>query len=114
MSPQQYLPSVGITKKAHRKRARYDSGEDLIDPSEMFGGGGMSGFGGGGGMQIDPEMLFNMMGAGGRGGFQFASGGAPFGGASFGGSPFGSAYGGPGMGSSGRSRGGQFSGGYPF
>jgi len=43
------------------KRARYDSGEDLVDPSDMFGGGG-GGFGGGGGMQgmnIDPEMLFN-------------------------------------------------------
>lgn len=42
------------------KRQRYDSGEDLIDPSEMFGGGG-GGFGGGGmqGMNIDPEMLFN-------------------------------------------------------
>lgn len=42
-----------------QKRARYDSGEDLIDPSEMFGGGG-GGFGGmggmGGGVQIDPEM----------------------------------------------------------
>lgn len=50
-----------------QKRARYDSGEDLIDPSEMFGGGGGGGMGGhpfgggmgGGGMQIDPEMLFN-------------------------------------------------------
>lgn len=44
------------------KRQRYDSGEDLIDPSEMFGGGmGGSPFGGGmgGGVQIDPEMLFN-------------------------------------------------------
>lgn len=37
-----------------QKRERYDSGEDLIDPSEMFGGGGMGG--GMGGMQIDPEM----------------------------------------------------------
>lgn len=38
-----------------QKRARYDSGEDLIDPADMFNGGG--GFGGpGGGMQIDPEM----------------------------------------------------------
>ncbi|MCJ1248601.1 hypothetical protein MMC30_005819 [Trapelia coarctata] len=68
-----------------QKRARYDSGEDLIDPSEMFGGG-MGGFGGGG-MQIDPEMLFNMMGgAGGMGGqggptFSFSTGGGnPFGG----------------------------------
>lgn len=70
------------------KRARYDSGEDLIDPSEMFnGGGGMGGhpFGGQGGMGgIDPEMLFSMfgggggMGGGGRGGgpqFSFSSGG---------------------------------------
>lgn len=55
------------------KRARYDSGEDLIDPSEMYGGmGGM-----GGGVQIDPEMLFNMMGGrgGGGGGFEFGGGG---------------------------------------
>ena len=59
------------------KRERYDSGADLIDPSEMFGGAGGSPFGGmgggmgGGGVQIDPEMLFNMMngmGGGGRGG----------------------------------------------
>ena len=68
-----------------QKRARYDSGEDLIDPSEMFSGG-MGGFGGGG-MQIDPEMLFNMMngggGMGGHGGptFTFSTGGGnPFGG----------------------------------
>ncbi len=75
-----------------QKRERYDSGADLIDPSEMFGGGGMpggmGGFGGGmgGGVQIDPEMLFNMMGGMGGGGqrgggtggmphFQFQSGG---------------------------------------
>ena len=38
-----------------RKRARYDSGEDLIDPSDMFGGGGMHG-GMGGGVEIDPAM----------------------------------------------------------
>lgn len=73
-----------------QKRERYDSGADLIDPAEAFGGGfggGMGGFGGGG-MQIDPEMLFNMMGGGmggGRGGgggpqFHFSSGGSPFGG----------------------------------
>jgi DnaJ family protein C protein 7 len=50
------------------KRARYDSGEDLIDPSEQFGGGG---FGGGMGSQIDPEVLFQMFGGqmGGGGGF---------------------------------------------
>jgi len=61
------------------KRARYDSGEDLIDPMEGFGGGGM-----GGGMQIDPEILMQMFGAqmgsgggrGGAGGFHgFGSGG---------------------------------------
>ena len=70
------------------KRQRYDSGEDLIDPSEMFGGGGggMGGFNMGG-AGIDPEMLFNMMGQGGgmggRGGptFSFSTGGgSPFGG----------------------------------
>lgn len=66
------------------KRARYDSGEDLVDPSDMFGGGGGgAGFHGGmGGMGISPEMLFNMMGAqGGGGGFSFGSGagGSPFG-----------------------------------
>ena len=80
-----------------QKRARYDSGEDLIDPSEMFsGGGGMPGSFGG----IDPEILMNMMGGmggGGRGGggptFSFSTGG---------GSPFGSA--------GGRQRGG---GGFP-
>ena len=74
-----------------QKRERYDSGADLIDPADAFGGGfpggmgGMGGFGGGGGggVQIDPEMLFNMMnGGGGRGGggFSFSSGGSPFGG----------------------------------
>ena len=79
-----------------QKRQRYDSGEDLIDPSEMFGGmgggGGMSGFN----MGVDPEILLNMMGQGGgmggRGGptFTFSTGG---------GSPFG------GMGGGGRQRG---------
>jgi tetratricopeptide (TPR) repeat protein len=38
-----------------QKRQRYDSGEDLIDPADMFGGGGFPG-GMGGGVQIDPEM----------------------------------------------------------
>lgn len=94
------------------KRARYDSGEDLIDPSEMFaqqGGGFPMGGMGGGGMNISPEMLFNMMGSqggGGGGGFTFTTGGA--GGAS----PFGAAGGG------GRSRqrggGGGFPGGFGF
>jgi tetratricopeptide (TPR) repeat protein len=36
-----------------QKRARYDSGEDLIDPSDMFGGGGGMPNGMGG---IDPEI----------------------------------------------------------
>ena len=70
------------------KRSRYDRGEDLIDPSEMFAQqGGMGGFpmgGGMGGVQLDPEMLFNMMGngGGGGGGFTFTTGGGgmPFGG----------------------------------
>jgi DnaJ homolog subfamily C member 7 len=76
------------------KRQRYDSGVDLMEPGEMFGGGGGHGnpFGGGG-MQLDPEMLFNMMnggmGGGGRGGgmphFSFQQGG---GGARGGGFPF--------------------------
>ncbi|EOD51666.1 Tetratricopeptide TPR-1 [Neofusicoccum parvum] len=86
-----------------QKRARYDSGEDLMDPADMFGGGGFGGgMGGGmgGGVNISPEMLFNMMGGGmgggggGFGGFQGHAGGFP-GGA--------------------RGRGGpQFSGGFPF
>ena len=66
-----------------QKRERYDSGVDLMDPADAFGGGGgfHGGFGGGG-VQIDPEMLFNMMGGGrpgggggGGGGFPFATGG---------------------------------------
>ena len=86
-----------------QKRQRYDSGEDLIDPSEMFGGmGGHGGFNAGG---IDPSVLFEMMNGGGMGGgggggsgptFTFSTGG--------GGSPFG------GMGGGGRQRGG---GGFP-
>ena len=76
-----------------QKRARYDSGEDLIDPSEMFGGaaGGAGGFPMGA-QGIDPEMLFNMMNGGGGGGggggpsFTFSTGG--------GGHPFASAGGG--------------------
>ncbi|KAI4177111.1 MAG: hypothetical protein LQ343_000593 [Gyalolechia ehrenbergii] len=90
------------------KRARYDSGEDLIDPSEMFSRGGPGGFpmggAGMGGMGISPEMLFNMMGqqgmGGGGGGFTFSTGG---------GSPFGSAGGARG----GRSRGAGGAGGFP-
>ena len=71
------------------KRTRYDNGDDLIDPGEMFSGG-MGGFGGGGGVQIDPEILFNMMpgmgggmGGGSRGPtFTFSTGGSQFGGSS--------------------------------
>ncbi|PSK38154.1 DnaJ subfamily C member 7 [Elsinoe australis] len=59
------------------KRARYDSGEDLIDPSDMFGGGGgMGGMGGGMG-GIPPEMLFNMFGGGGGMGGMGGGGGGP-------------------------------------
>lgn len=38
------------------KRERYDSGVDLMEPGEQFGGGGFGGMGGGmgGGVQIDP------------------------------------------------------------
>lgn len=81
-----------------QKRQIYDSGADLMEPG-MGGTGGhpFGGMGGmGGGVQIDPEMLFNMMG-GGMGGGQ--RGGFPGGGFSF-------SSGGPGMG------GGR--GGFPF
>ncbi|KAI5200793.1 TPR-like protein [Aureobasidium subglaciale] len=64
------------------KRARYDSGEDLIDPSEQFGGGGFGGMGGGMGSQIDPEVLFQMfggqMGGGMGGGGRRGGGGGGF------------------------------------
>lgn len=63
-----------------QKRARYDSGEDLIDPSEMFGGGGMGGGMAGG---IDPEILFSMMNGGASfGGAQGFGGGGGYGGRS--------------------------------
>ncbi|PVH94658.1 TPR-like protein [Periconia macrospinosa] len=89
-----------------QKRARYDSGEDLMEPE-------MGGFPGGGGMGgIDPEILMQMFGGGmgggmgggrgGGGGFSFSSGG--------GGSPFGGMGGMPGGGQ----RGQQFPGGFPF
>jgi len=75
------------------RRARYDSGEDLMDPMMGMGGGGFPGGGGmGGGMHIDPEILLNMMGGmggmgGGRaGGPQFFNAGGGGGG---GASPFG-------------------------
>ena len=62
-----------------QKRERYDSGVDLMDPSEQYGGGNP--FGAGGGVQIDPSMLFNFMnGGGGGGGFSFQTGGSGFGG----------------------------------
>lgn len=48
-----------------QKRERYDSGVDLMEPGEGFGGGGFPGGGmggmGGGMGGIDPEMLFNMV-----------------------------------------------------
>jgi DnaJ family protein C protein 7 len=58
-----------------QKRARYDNGDDLMDPSDMFSGGG----GGGGDAGIDPSIFFNMMNGGGGGGFG-GGGGHPFGG----------------------------------
>ncbi|KAL8873831.1 MAG: hypothetical protein Q9174_000760 [Haloplaca sp. 1 TL-2023] len=90
-----------------KKRQAYDNGDDLVDPHEMFsqGGGGFPMGGGMGGMGIDPEMLFNMMGQGGGGmgggGFTFSTGG---------GSPFG----GGGSSRGGRTRGGGFPGGFSF
>lgn len=68
-----------------QKRQMYDSGADLMEPGMGgMGGfpGGFGGMGGGGGVQIDPEMLFNMMGGmggmgGGRGGGGFGGGGMP-------------------------------------
>jgi DnaJ family protein C protein 7 len=99
-------PMSAANQNSARKRQRYDSGADLLDPMEAAGFGGMGG--GMGGVQIDPEMLFNMMGGmGGMGGGRQGGGGFP-GGFSFstggGGSPFG------GMGGGGGRRGG----GYPF
>ncbi|CAG9937535.1 unnamed protein product [Clonostachys rosea f. rosea IK726] len=61
-----------------QKRAAYDNGDDLMDPSDFGGmGGGMGG--------IDPEILFSMMGGqGGFGGGGFRGGGGGFpGGARF-------------------------------
>jgi len=99
-----------------QKRARYDSGEDLIDPSEMFGGGHGHPFGGGGGGGgIDPEILMQMFGGGmgggmgggrpGGGGFHFNTGG---------GSPFGGMGGMPGGMPGGGRRGQGPPGGFPF
>ncbi|ATY63781.1 DNAJ domain containing [Cordyceps militaris] len=58
-----------------QKRASYDNGDDLLDPSDMFGGGMGGGMGG-----IDPEILFSMMGQ--QGGFH-GGGGFPGGGRGF-------------------------------
>ena len=86
-----------------QKRARYDSGEDLMDPSDMFGGGGGGGMHGG----IDPEILFSMMGnQGGFGGGGFGGGGGGFPGGGGGGFHFNQGGGG------GRQRG--FPGGFQF
>ncbi|ERF76193.1 hypothetical protein EPUS_07393 [Endocarpon pusillum Z07020] len=76
-----------------QKRERYDSGADL---EEMMGAGGhpFASGGMGGGVQIDPEMIFQMFGQGGGmggmpgmggggsrgGGFRFSTGGAGGGG----------------------------------
>ena len=74
------LQEANETLSDPQKRQRYDSGVDLMEPGGGMGGF-QGGFGGGGGVQIDPEMLFNMMGGGmgggGRpgGGFQFNTGG---------------------------------------
>ncbi|KAL5113274.1 hypothetical protein ACEQ8H_008866 [Pleosporales sp. CAS-2024a] len=97
-----------------QKRARYDSGEDLIDPSDMFGGGGGGGgFGGAGG--IDPEILMQMFGSMGGGGMGGMGGGRPGGGgfhfsSSGGGNPFGGMGGMPGS----QRRGQGPPGGFPF
>jgi len=79
-----------------QKRERYDSGVDLMEPGEGFGGGspfGGMGGGMGGGVQIDPEVLFNMMGGGGGrgggGGFSFGGGMPRQGRGGGGGFPFG-------------------------
>ncbi|KAI5465495.1 hypothetical protein BGZ63DRAFT_349178 [Mariannaea sp. PMI_226] len=89
------------------KRARYDNGDDLIDPNDMFGGGGMGGGMGG----IDPEILFSMMGnqgfGGGGGGFRSA-GGFPGGAGGF---PGGANFN---FGGDGRSRGGFNAGNFHF
>ncbi|KOS19271.1 DnaJ -like protein subfamily C member 7 -like protein [Escovopsis weberi] len=101
-----------------QKRARYDNGDDLLDPSDMFSSGGMGGGMGG----IDPEILFSMMGnqggfgGGGGGGFRSA-GGFPGGGGGFGGAggfPGGASFNFGNAGAGGRSRGGFGGAGFPF
>ncbi|KAI9891097.1 MAG: hypothetical protein M1814_003296 [Vezdaea aestivalis] len=70
--------SANQTSVSNRKKGAYDRGDDLIDPHDMFsGGGGMhGGHGGHGGMAMDAEMLFNMMN-GGMGGMPGGMGGMP-------------------------------------
>lgn len=106
------VPDAELTSD-NRKRARYDSGEDLIDPSDLFSSSAGSPFatsmGGMGGMNMgfSPEFLFNVMHSDGGAGFSFGSSGtSPFG---AGGSPFGAsaaAGGGGPFGSSGTAGGG--------
>ncbi|KAK9383091.1 uncharacterized protein V2V93DRAFT_364224 [Kockiozyma suomiensis] len=87
-----------------QKRARYDSGVDLQDPSDF--GGGM------GGMGVPEDVIFQMFGGGGGGGgggvppeFMggFGGSGGHFGGGHFGGGQFGGQF--PGGGRGGRSQG---------
>lgn len=64
-----------------QKREMYDSGVDLQDDDIFAGGGGMGPGMGGGAMNIDPNLFFNMMGnmggvGGNHGGF-FPAGGFP-------------------------------------
>jgi DnaJ homolog subfamily C member 7 len=99
--------SFNVLTRDKRKRARYDSGEDLVDMSDMFGGGGRAGPGG-----IDPEIILQMMGQ--NGGF----GGGGFGGGGAGGFPGGISFN-AGGGGGGRQRGqgfpgGSFPGGFNF
>ncbi|KAL6909041.1 TPR-like protein [Trichoderma evansii] len=92
-----------------QKRARYDNGDDLVDPADMFGGGMGGGMGG-----IDPEILFSMMGnQGGFGGGGFQSRGFPGGAGGF---PGGASFNFGGAGPGGRQRGGfpGAAGGFPF
>ncbi|KAK9243263.1 hypothetical protein V1506DRAFT_516426 [Lipomyces tetrasporus] len=85
-----------------QKRARYDSGVDLQDSGDMYGGGM--------GAEIDPSVLFQMFGGGGGGVpsefmGQFGGGGSPFG-AQFAGAQFsGAQFGGAQFRGQGRSRG---------
>lgn len=96
----------GVSPFSYRKRAQYDNGDDLVDMSDMFGGGGGMG-------NVDPEILFSMMG----GGFGGGMGGHGFGGGGGGGFP---RQGGPhgfhsfGGDGAGRQRGGFPPGGFHF